>query len=210
MIVVTGAAGFIGSNLVKALNERGEDDIIAVDNLTRRRQVPQPGRLPHRRLPRQGRVSAQAVGLGAYDGEVTTRPASGCLLRHDGGRRALHDGEQLPLLGRAARLLPGRGGAFHLRVLGGGVRRRSSVPRGSPARAAAECLWLFEVPVRQSGAPALERQHRAGGGAALFQRIRPARSAQEPHGVGRVPLLQPVPGGRPGQAVRRQRRLRGR
>ncbi len=33
--VVTGAAGFIGSNLVKALNARGEADIIAVDNLTR-------------------------------------------------------------------------------------------------------------------------------------------------------------------------------
>lgn len=34
-IIVTGAAGFIGANLVKALNERGETDIIAVDNLTR-------------------------------------------------------------------------------------------------------------------------------------------------------------------------------
>ncbi len=33
--VVTGAAGFIGSNLVRALNERGERDIIAVDNLAR-------------------------------------------------------------------------------------------------------------------------------------------------------------------------------
>ena len=33
-IVVTGAAGFIGSNLVRALNARGETDIIAVDNLT--------------------------------------------------------------------------------------------------------------------------------------------------------------------------------
>lgn len=31
--VVTGAAGFIGANLVKALNERGETDVIAVDNL---------------------------------------------------------------------------------------------------------------------------------------------------------------------------------
>ncbi len=31
--IVTGAAGFIGSNLVKALNDRGEDNIIAVDNL---------------------------------------------------------------------------------------------------------------------------------------------------------------------------------
>ena len=34
-IVVTGAAGFIGSNLVKALNARGEAAIIAVDNLAR-------------------------------------------------------------------------------------------------------------------------------------------------------------------------------
>ena len=34
-IIVTGAAGFIGSNLVRALNERGITDIIAVDNLTR-------------------------------------------------------------------------------------------------------------------------------------------------------------------------------
>lgn len=35
MIIVTGAAGFIGANLVAALNARGERDILAVDNLTR-------------------------------------------------------------------------------------------------------------------------------------------------------------------------------
>lgn len=33
-IVVTGAAGFIGANIIKGLNERGMTDIIAVDNLT--------------------------------------------------------------------------------------------------------------------------------------------------------------------------------
>ena len=33
--IVTGAAGFIGSNLVQALNRRGISNIIAVDNLTR-------------------------------------------------------------------------------------------------------------------------------------------------------------------------------
>jgi ADP-L-glycero-D-manno-heptose 6-epimerase len=33
MIVVTGAAGFIGANNVKALNARGEHDILAVDHL---------------------------------------------------------------------------------------------------------------------------------------------------------------------------------
>jgi ADP-L-glycero-D-manno-heptose 6-epimerase len=34
-IIVTGAAGFIGSNIVKALNTRGVTDIVAVDNLTK-------------------------------------------------------------------------------------------------------------------------------------------------------------------------------
>lgn len=34
-IIVTGAAGFIGANVVKALNARGETDILAVDNLER-------------------------------------------------------------------------------------------------------------------------------------------------------------------------------
>jgi ADP-L-glycero-D-manno-heptose 6-epimerase len=35
VIIVTGAAGFIGSNLVHALNRRGERDVVAVDNLAR-------------------------------------------------------------------------------------------------------------------------------------------------------------------------------
>jgi len=35
MIVVTGAAGFIGSNNVRALNDQGLTDIMAVDNLTK-------------------------------------------------------------------------------------------------------------------------------------------------------------------------------
>ena len=34
MIVVTGAAGFIGSNLIKRLNQQGITDILAVDDLT--------------------------------------------------------------------------------------------------------------------------------------------------------------------------------
>ena len=34
MKIVTGGAGFIGSNIVKKLNERGIDDIIVIDDLT--------------------------------------------------------------------------------------------------------------------------------------------------------------------------------
>ena len=32
-IIVTGAAGFIGANIVQGLNARGEKNIIAVDDL---------------------------------------------------------------------------------------------------------------------------------------------------------------------------------
>ena len=34
MILVTGGAGFIGSNLVKGLNQMGEDKILIVDHLS--------------------------------------------------------------------------------------------------------------------------------------------------------------------------------
>ncbi len=33
MIIVTGGAGMIGSNIIKALNEQGINDILVVDNL---------------------------------------------------------------------------------------------------------------------------------------------------------------------------------
>jgi ADP-L-glycero-D-manno-heptose 6-epimerase len=39
LIVVTGGAGFIGSNLVKGLNERGREDVIVVDDLSDGRKL---------------------------------------------------------------------------------------------------------------------------------------------------------------------------
>ena len=34
MIVVTGGAGFIGSNILKGLNDAGENNVLVVDNLS--------------------------------------------------------------------------------------------------------------------------------------------------------------------------------
>ncbi len=69
-LIVTGAAGFIGSNLVKALNARGRDDIIAVDNLSHAEKVANLADceiadfLDKRELP-------QRIASGALDGKVT-------------------------------------------------------------------------------------------------------------------------------------------
>jgi ADP-L-glycero-D-manno-heptose 6-epimerase len=70
MIVVTGAAGFIGSNLVKALNQRGEEDIIAVDDLTlgdKFRNLADCRIADY--LDREEFL--RKLSLGAYDGEVS-------------------------------------------------------------------------------------------------------------------------------------------
>lgn len=68
-IVVTGAAGFIGSNIVKGLNERGVTEIIAVDDLT---QGDKFRNLVDCRiadyLDRQAFL--QAVEAGSFDGAV--------------------------------------------------------------------------------------------------------------------------------------------
>ena len=39
MFIVTGGAGFIGSNIVKSLNERGITDILVVDDLEEQREI---------------------------------------------------------------------------------------------------------------------------------------------------------------------------
>ena len=67
--VVTGAAGFIGANLVKALNNRGVSDIIAVDDLTEGDKFVNFVRLRDRGLSRQGRPD-RAVENGRLDGAL--------------------------------------------------------------------------------------------------------------------------------------------
>lgn len=70
MIIVTGAAGFIGSNLVKALNQRGEDEIIAVDNLERGDKF---RNLVDCKIADylDKREFLQKLSVGSFDGEIT-------------------------------------------------------------------------------------------------------------------------------------------
>ena len=59
-------------------------------------------------------------------------------------------------------------------------------------RGAAECLRLFQVPVRSDRPSAPGGCVRTDRGLPLLQRLRPARIAQGAHGVGGLPSLQPV------------------
>ena len=96
-VIVTGAAGFIGSNIVKALNARGVTDIVAVDNLTRAEKMPNLADCEI--ADYLDKVDfIERVRADELDADVARRPAPGRLLRHHGDGRPVHDGEQLPVL----------------------------------------------------------------------------------------------------------------
>ena len=115
------------------------------------------------------------------------------VLRHHGARRPAHARPQLPRFEDAARCLPGAGHAAALRVFGGGLRRRVDLSRGAGVRAAAQRVRLLEAAVRQRRPARPAERGRPGRGLSLLQRLRPARAAQGPDGVGRVSSLRAVP-----------------
>ena len=189
MIIVTGAAGFIGSNLVNALNARGETDIVAVDNLTRGdkfRNLVDCSIADY--LDKEAFLGQ--LGAGAFDGDIAailhqgacsdTMQGDGRYMMENNYRYSAElleycQAEEIPL---------------HLCLFGGGVRcgaRASARIRRAerPLNVYGYSKFLFDNLVRRRW-----RENTAPSGwPALLQRLRPARGAQGPHGLGRLPLL---------------------
>ena len=190
-VVVTGAAGMIGSNLVHGLNAIGIDDVIAVDDLT---DGPKYRNLLGARISdyfdRSEFYGRFARGEFGRVDAVLHEGACSDTMEHDG--RCMLDTNyrcSKDLLdacqAQGTRLLYASSAATY----GGSA----VVPRRARVRAAAQRLRLLEAAVRQRRAPHAAGGEDAGRGLSLLQRLRPARAAQGPHGLGRVPPLQPVP-----------------
>jgi|RhiMetdeSRZDD1v2_1073273.scaffolds.fasta_scaffold3016992_2 nucleoside-diphosphate-sugar epimerase len=63
--VVTGVAGFVGSRLIRALNERGADPIVLVDSFSKAEGVPPwITELTARPLEKMGRCWSELEGSG--------------------------------------------------------------------------------------------------------------------------------------------------
>ena len=156
--VVTGAAGFIGSNLVaRAERARRSRDIIAVDNLRERRQV--------RRISPAARSPTTSTSASSWR---SSKPA-GC----DGGIDAvLHQGACSDTMETDGRYMMENNYRYSMALLdwcqdeevpliyassaavyGAG----QGVPRDARERGAAQRLRLFQVPVRPVGAAAARR-----------------------------------------------------
>ena len=144
--VVTGAAGFIGSNLVKALNERGVTDIIAVDDM------------------RHGDKFVNLADCDIADyldkdeflekhrGRRVRRrprrhPASGRVLGHDRDRRPLHDAEQLRATRASCSTIAMRDEVHFIYASVGRVLRRRA---GSSARRASARRRSTSTAIRSS------------------------------------------------------------
>ena len=207
-VVVTGAAGMIGANLLRGLNAIGVDDIVAVDDLS------------------DGAKYANLAGASISDyfdrRDFYARFERGELGRvdavfHEGACSDTmeHDGRlMLDLNYRASKTLLDACQAQRVRLLyassaavyGGSATFREEPEFERPLNVYGYSKLLFDNVVRRM----LADGDGAGRRLSLLQRLRPARAAQGPDGVGRVPSLQPVEERGPRQAVRPLRRLRRR
>jgi hypothetical protein len=185
MLLVTGGAGFIGSNVVAALNDAGRSDVAVCDllghdgkwrNLAKRHlaDIVPPAELMDWL---KGRRLDAIIHLGAISDTTAT---DGDLVIETNFRLSMR------LLDSAvdavARLVYRQRHAVHLCVVGIDLRRwragisRRSIDRCAEDTAADESVWLEQASVRH-GRRRARRQKRQGAAAMgrfeIFQRVRP-------------------------------------
>jgi ADP-L-glycero-D-manno-heptose 6-epimerase len=198
--IITGAAGFIGSNLVKALNERGETNIIAVDNLKNADKFKNLADCEIADyLDKEDFL--KKIQEGFFDGQVSAVLHQGACsdTMETDGRYMMENNYQytLALLNFCQKDNVPFLYASSASVYGGGSMFKETRECEAPLNVYAYSKFLFDQIVRRRW------QQRSGQivGTALFQRIRLTRSAQRTHGLGRLSFLQPVSRRRPDQII---------
>ena len=203
-IIVTGAAGFIGSNLLQALNRRGETDIIAVDDLTDGEQFRNLADADiadyldqNDFLERYARGDFGTVRALFHQGAcASTLESNGRYMMENNYRyscRLLESSLELgvPFLYASSAAVYGAGRTF-----------REARQYERPLNVYGYSKFLFDQ--RAAGAAAGAQP---GGRPALLQRLRAARGTQGADGLGGLPLLPAIAPRRAGRTVRRTRWL---
>ena len=217
MFLVTGGAGFIGSNVVASLNEAGASDVVVCDVLGKddakwrnlaKRQVAD--------LLPPAEMMAWLDAPQARGGHPHGRH-----FRHHRERRRPGDGKQFPHLAAPARLVHGRRARrsstlLRRRPMATARRlRRRLVARGVAQAQADEPLRLEQAFVRsRRGRPLRQKGKTAAalGRPEILQRLRPERVSQGSHGERAGESVRHGQSRQAGQAVqvapRRHRRRR--
>ena len=218
MIVVTGGAGFIGSNLVRELDRRGHDDVVVVDDLTDGRKFVN---LVDCRVADYFDKSEFLARL--RDGELGKIEAifhqGACAVTTEWNGRYMMEtnyrysvelfehcvAERVPLIYASSAAVYGASTVF----------KESDNAAERPLNVYGYSKLLFDSYVRRRLTPAARsptrsEKARAGRRPALLQRLRSRRSAQGLDGERGVPSAGAGRRDGRGAVVRRQRRLCGR